>query len=171
MRALQPENRVRVGIMALVLVLLITGVGQSFTSVPMLFAQPLYYGEFSDSGALRAGDKVRIAGVDVGTVQELALATGHVVVRFTLDGNTVGTKSRLSIRTDTILGKKVLEVEPRGDEPLRPGATLPLSQTTTPYQIYDAFRDATKDAAGWDVGTIKQSLQVLTDTVDQTAPH
>jgi phospholipid/cholesterol/gamma-HCH transport system substrate-binding protein len=171
MRALHPENRVRVGIMALLLVLLVTGVGQSFTSVPMIFAKPRYYGEFSDSGALRAGDKVRIAGMDVGTVQELALATGHVVVRFTLDGNTIGTASRLSIRTDTILGKKVLEVEPRGDEPLRPGATLPLSQTTTPYQIYDAFRDATKDAAGWDVGTIKQSLQVLTDTVDQTAPH
>jgi MlaD protein len=157
--------------MALVLTLLVTAVGQSFTSVPMIFAQPRYYGEFSDSGALRAGDKVRIAGMDVGTVQKLTLAIGHVVVRFTLDGNTIGTASRLSIRTDTILGRKVLEVEPRGDEPLSPGATLPLSQTTTPYQIYDAFRDATKDAAGWDVGTIKQSLQVLTDTVDQTAPH
>jgi phospholipid/cholesterol/gamma-HCH transport system substrate-binding protein len=157
--------------MALLLVLLVTGVGQSFTSVPMLFAQPRYYGEFSDSGALRAGDKVRIAGMDVGTVQDLTLATGHVVVRFTLDGNPIGTQSRLSIRTDTILGRKVLEVEPRGEEPLRPGRTVPLAQTTTPYQIYDAFRDATKDAAGWDVGTIKQSLQVLTDTVDQTSPH
>jgi phospholipid/cholesterol/gamma-HCH transport system substrate-binding protein len=157
--------------MALAVALLVTAVGQSFTSVPMIFAEPRYYGEFSDSGALHAGDKVRIAGMDVGTVQELTLAVGHVVVRFTLDGNTIGTASRLSIRTDTILGRKVLEVEPRGDEPLRPGATLPLSQTTTPYQIYDAFRDATKDAAGWDVGTIKQSLQVLTDTVDQTAPH
>jgi phospholipid/cholesterol/gamma-HCH transport system substrate-binding protein len=157
--------------MALVLVLLVTGVGQSFTSVPMLFAQPRYYGEFSDSGALRAGDKVRIAGMDVGTVQDLTLATGHVVVRFTLDGNPIGTQSRLSIRTDTILGRKVLEVEPRGEEPLRPGGTVPLAQTTTPYQIYDAFRDATKDAAGWDVGTIRQSLQVPTDTVDQTSPH
>lgn len=171
MRALEPENRVRVGIAALILVLLVTGVGQSFTSVPMLFAQPRFYGEFADSGALRPGDKVRIAGMDVGTVQGLTLATGHVVVQFTLDGNSIGTASHLSIRTDTILGKKVLEIEPRGVEPLRPGATLPLSQTTTPYQIYDAFRDATKDAAGWDVGTIKQSLQVLTDTVDQTAPH
>ncbi|WP_319446867.1 MULTISPECIES: MCE family protein [unclassified Mycobacterium] len=171
MRALEPENRVRVGIMALLLVLLVTGVGQSFTSVPMLFAQPRYYGEFGDSGALRQGDKVRIAGMDVGSVQELSLATGHVVVRFTLDGNAIGNQSRLSIRTDTILGKKVLEVEPRGTDQLKPGGTIPLSQTTTPYQIYDAFRDATKDAAGWDIGTIKQSLQVLTDTVDQTSPH
>jgi len=171
MRALQPPNRVRIGIMAVILTLLATAVGQSFTSVPALFAEPRYYGEFTDSGGLRGGDKVRITGMDVGTVQELKIATGHVVVRFTIGANTIGTQSRLSIRTDTILGRKVLEVEPRGDQPLRPGATLPLDQTTAPYQIYDAFRDATRAAAGWDVGTVKQSLHVLSETVDQTYPH
>ncbi|MDT5304057.1 MAG: phospholipid/cholesterol/gamma-HCH transport system substrate-binding protein [Mycobacterium sp.] len=171
MRALQPHNGVRIGIMAVLLTLLATAVGQSFTSAPMLFAEPRYYGEFTDSGALRAGDKVRIAGMDVGTVQELKIATGHVVVRFTLGGNTIGAQSRLSIRTDTILGRKVLEIEPRGEQPLRAGATLPLDQTTTPYQIYDAFRDATKAAAGWDIDTVKQSLHVLSETVDQTYPH
>jgi phospholipid/cholesterol/gamma-HCH transport system substrate-binding protein len=171
MRVLEPQNRVRIGIMAIILAVLATAVGQSFTSVPMLFAQPRYYGEFTDSGALHAGDKVRITGMDVGTVQELKIATGHVVVRFTIGDNTIGTKSRLSVRTDTILGKKVLEIEPRGDRPLRPGETLPLSQTTTPYQIYDAFRDATKAAAGWDVDTVKQSLHVLSQTIEQTYPH
>ncbi|WP_067970874.1 MCE family protein [Mycolicibacter icosiumassiliensis] len=171
MRTLEPENRVRTGIMAVVLAVLATAVGQTFTSAPVLFAQPRYYGEFSDSGALRVGDKVRISGLDVGTVQELKIATGRVVVRFTLGGNTIGTRSRLSIRTDTVLGKKVLEIQPRGDTPLRSGGTLPLGQTTSPYQIYDAFLDATKATAGWDVGTIKQSLQVLSQTVDQTAPH
>ncbi|AFM20546.1 virulence factor Mce family protein (plasmid) [Mycolicibacterium chubuense NBB4] len=171
MRALEPGGRVRAGAMAVTLVALVTAVGQTFTSVPMLFAQPRYYGEFTDAGALRAGDKVRISGMDVGVVQELKIAAGHVVARFTIGDNTVGTQSRLSIRTDTILGRKVLEIEPRGDQVLRPGQTLPLDQTTTPYQIYDAFRDATKAAAGWDVNTIKESLHVLSDTVDQTYPH
>lgn len=171
MRALEPGNRVRVGVMAVVLTLLVVGVGQSFSTVPVLFAEPHFYGEFSDAGALRPGDKVRIAGMDVGTVQELKVKTGHVAVRFTLGGNIIGDQSRLSIRTDTILGRKVLEIEPRGEEPLRPGGTVPLDHTTSPYQIYDAFRDATKAAAGWDVNTIKQSLRVLSDTVDQTYPH
>jgi phospholipid/cholesterol/gamma-HCH transport system substrate-binding protein len=171
MRALEPANRVRIGIMVIVLAVLATAVGQSFTSVPMLFAEPRYYGEFTDSGGLRTGDKVRISGMDVGTVAELKIATGHVVVRFTIGAKTVGTQSRLSIRTDTILGRKVLAIEPRGDEPLRPGGTLPLDQTTTPYQIYDAFRDAAKDAAGWDIDTVKQSLGVLSQTIDQTYPH
>ncbi len=171
MRALEPENRVRTGAMAIILTVLATAVGQSFTSAPMLFPRPRYYGEFTDSGGLHAGDKVRITGMDVGVVQELKIATGHVVVGFTLGNNTVGTKSRLSIRTDTILGKKVIDIEPRGEQPLRPGATLPLGQTTTPYQIYDAFLDATHAAAGWDIDTVKQSLHVLSQTIDRTYPH
>lgn len=171
MRALEPANRVRTGAVAIVLALLATAVGQSFTSVPMLFAQPRYYGEFKDSGGLHVGDTVHITGVNVGTVQELKIAPGHVVVGFTTGEHAIGTKSRLSIRTDTILGKKVLEIDPGGDQPLHPGGTLRLSQTTSPYQIYDAFLDATRAASGWDVDTIKQSLRVLSQTVDQTYPH
>ncbi len=171
MRALEPENRVRTGVMAVVLAVVATLVGQSFTSVPMLFAQAQYYGQFTDASALHAGDKVRIAGMDVGSVQEIRLATGHVVVRFTIGDNVIGANSRLSIRTDTILGRKVLEVETLGEQTLHPGGTLALDQTTTPYQIYDAFRDATKAASGWDLDTVKQSLQVLSETVDQTYPH
>ncbi|MDY6870261.1 MAG: MCE family protein [Actinomycetota bacterium] len=171
MRALEPGNRVRIGIMAIILAVLATAVGQSFTSVPMLFAEPRYYGEFTDSGALRAGDKVRILGMDVGLVQEVKISTPRVVVRFTLGGHTIGTHSRLAIRTDTILGRKVLEIEPRGDQPLAPGGTLPVGQTTAPYQIYEAFDDATKVAAGWDLDTVKQSLRVLSETIGQTYPH
>lgn len=171
MRALQPANRVRTGTMAVILVVLATAVGQSFTSVPMVFSQPRYYGEFADSGGLHRGDKVRITGMEVGTVDELKIATGHVVVRFTIGDNTIGDKSRLSVRTDTILGKKVLEIEPRGQARLRPGGRLPRGQTTTPYQVYDAFLDATKAAAGWDIDTVKRSLQVLSQTVEQTYPH
>lgn len=171
MRTLQAPNRVRTGVLAIVLTALVTAVGQCFTSLPMIFAEPRYYGEFTDSGGLHRGDKVRITGMDVGVVQEIKIATGHVVVRFTLGDNAIGTKSRLSIRTDTILGKKVLEIEPRGEQSLRPGGTLPVGQTTTPYQIYDAFLDATNAAGGWDIDTVKRSLQVLSQTVEQTHPH
>ena len=93
------------------------------------------------------------------------------MIKFSLGTNSIGTESRLAIRTDTILGKKVLEVEARGNQQLRPGATLPLGQSTTPYQIYDAFFDVTKAAQGWNIDTVKQSLHVLSETVDQTYPH
>ncbi len=137
----------------------------------MLFAQPTYYGQFTDSGGLLVGDKVRIAGTDVGSVKSLAIDGDHVVMGFSLGGNQIGTDSRLAIRTDTILGKKVLEIEPQGSTVLRVNGVLPVGQTTTPYQIYDAFFDVTKAAAGWDINTVKQSLNVLSETIDQTYPH
>src|SRR5271165_636121 len=171
MRTLEPANRLRIGLMGLVVLLLVVGVGQTFTSVPMLFASPGYYGQFTDAGGMTTGDKVRIAGLTVGKVEGLKIDGDHVVMKFSTGSNTIGTESRLAIKTDTILGKKVLEIEPRGTQTLRANGTLPLGQSTTPYQIYDAFFDVTKAAAGWDIDTVKRSLNVLSQTIDQTYPH
>jgi len=171
MRTLEPPNRLRIGLMGIIVAALVVGVGQSFTSVPMLVARPSYFGQFTDSSGLNTNDKVRIAGMDVGRVEGLSIQGDHVLVKFSLGTNAIGTESRLAIKTDTILGKKILEVEARGSQPLLPGATLPLGQSTTPYQIYDAFFDVTKAATGWDIDSVKQSLHVLSETVDQTYPH
>src|ERR1700744_5151104 len=171
MRTLEPANRLRIGLMGLVVLLLVVGVGQTFTTVPMLFASPTYYGQFTDAGGMTAGDKVRIAGLTVGQVQDIKIDGDHVVMKFSTGSNTIGTESRLAIKTDTILGKKVLEIDPRGAQTLRPNGTLPLGQSATPYQIYDAFFDVTKAAAGWDIDTVKRSLNVLSQTIDQTYPH
>ena len=54
---------------------------------------------------------------------------------------------------------------------MKSNGVLPLGQTTTPYQIYDAFFDVTKAASGWDIDTVKRSLNVLTQTIDETYPH
>src|ERR1700758_643166 len=171
MRTLQPANRARIGLLGTTVLLLIVAVGQSFTSAPMLFATPIYFGQFTDTGQLNKGDKVRITGVEVGKVEGFKIDGAHVVVKFSLGSNTIGTESRLAIKTDTVLGKKVLEIEPKGTQTLRPGGVLPLGQSTTPYQIYDAFFDVTKAAAGWNIDTVKQSLNVLSQTIDQTYPH
>jgi phospholipid/cholesterol/gamma-HCH transport system substrate-binding protein len=171
MRTLEPPNRARIGIMGIIVTILVIGAGQSITSVPMLLARPSYYGQFTDTGGINSGDKVRIAGMNVGKVEGLKIDGDHIVVKFSIGTQTIGTESRLAIKTDTILGRKILEVEAKGSQPLRPGSTLPLGQSTTPYQIYDAFFDVTKAAEGWNIDTVKQSLHVLSETIDQTYPH
>ncbi len=171
MRTLEGSNRVRNGVMGIILLVVVIGVGQSFASVPMLFATPTYYAQFSDTGGLNKSDKVRIAGVDVGKVRSMSIDGDKVVIGFGLDGTQIGKETRASIRTDTILGRRNIELEPRGSDPLRPNGVLPLGQTTTPYQIYDAFFDVTKAASGWDTQTVKKSLNVLSETIDQTYPH
>ncbi len=171
MRTLEGSNRVRNGLMGIIILVVVIGVGQSFASVPMLFAKPTYYAQFSDTGGLNTGDNVRIAGVDVGQVRSMDIEGDRVRIGFSLDGTQIGTDSRAAIRTDTILGRRNIEIEPRGTQALRANGTLPLGQTTTPYQIYDAFFDVTKAASGWDTQTVKRSLNVLSETIDQTSPH
>jgi phospholipid/cholesterol/gamma-HCH transport system substrate-binding protein len=171
MRTLEGSNRIRNGLMGILILLLVIGVGQSFASVPMLFATPKFYAQFTDTGGLSPGDKVRIAGVDVGEVRSTEISGDKVIIGYSLGGNKIGTESRANIRTDTILGRKNLEIEPRGSTTLKANGVLPLGQTTTPYQIYDAFFDLTKAASGWDTNTVKESLNVLSDTIAQTSPH
>ena len=171
MRTLEGSNRVRNGVMGILVLLLVIGVGQSFASVPMLFATPTYYAQFSDTGGLNNGDKVRIAGVDVGQVRSMEIDGDKVVIGYSLDGTQIGTDSRAAIRTDTILGRRNIEIEPRGSTALKSNEILPLGQTTTPYQIYDAFFDVTEASSGWDTQTVKRSLNVLSETIDQTYPH
>ena len=171
MRTLEGSNRIRNGLMGILILALVIGVGQSFASVPMLFATPKFYAQFTDTGGLNPGDKVRIAGVDVGEVRSTEISGDKVIIGYSLGGAKIGTESRANIRTDTILGRKNLEIEPRGSTTLKANGILPLGQTTTPYQIYDAFFDLTKAASGWDTNTVKQSLNVLSETVAQTSPH
>src|SRR5882757_3268057 len=171
MRTLEGSNRVRNGVMGIILLVVAIGVGQSFASVPMLFATPTYYAQFSDTGGLNKSDKVRIAGVDVGKVRSMSIDGDKVVIGFGLDGTQIGKGTRASIRTDTILGRRNIELEPKGSTGLKPNGVLPLGQTTTPYQIYDAFFDVTKAASGWDTQTVKKSLNVLSETIAQTSPH
>lgn len=171
MRTLEGSDRVRQGLMGIIILALVVGVGQSFASVPMLFAQPVYYAQFTDTAGINKGDKVRIAGVDVGQVRSTGIEGDKVIIGYTLGGTRIGSESRAAIRTDTILGRKNIQIEPHGSEPLRPNGILPLGQTTTPYQIYDAFFDVTEAAAGWDTNSVKKSLNVLSETIDQTYPH
>ncbi|MEO6792251.1 MAG: MCE family protein [Mycobacterium sp.] len=170
MRTLEPPNRARIGIIGVATVALVTLVGQTFTSVPILFAEPSYFGQLSDTGGLNTGDKVRISGVDVGKVQDLSIEDDHVLVKFSVGANPIGTDSRIGVKTDTILGKKVLAIDPKGERKMPPQGVLPLGQSTTPYQLYDAVFDATKAASGWDIDTVKQSLKVLSETVTETSP-
>src|SRR5690349_4708387 len=171
MRTLEGSDRIRNGLMGIIILILVLGVGQSFASVPMLFATPTYYAQFSDTGGIGTGDKVRIAGVDVGTVRSLEIDGDRVRIGYSLGGTEIGTDSLAAIRTDTILGRRNMEIEPRGSDPLQANGVLPLGQTTTPYQIYDAFFDVSKNTAGWDTQTVKESLNVLSETIDQTYPH
>jgi len=117
MMTLQGNNRIRVGLIGLLIVAMVVAVGQSFASVPMLFAKPMYYAHFADAAGAMPGDKVRVSGYDVGQIKSLKIDGDRVKVGFTLGDYRIGQDSRLSIRTDTILGKLETIQQPFADQP------------------------------------------------------
>ncbi len=95
--------------------------GPKLYQCSMLFAKPSYYGQFTDSGGLRKGDRVRTPAWEA--PRRGLRVDGDHRGQFSIGTNTIGTESRLAIRTDTIR-QKVLD-QPRGAQRCRPGFCRP----------------------------------------------
>ena len=84
---------------------------------------------FSDVKGLKSGAVVRVAGVEVGKVTEVALADAEVeVVLEVKKGNEkrITTESRASIGSLSLLGEPVIDVSPAtAGTPLKNGDTIP----------------------------------------------
>lgn len=93
-----------------------------------------YNAAFSDVSGLENGDKVRIAGVEVGRVRGVDLAEGNTAdVEFTVAGDqVVHTSTEAMVRYENLTGDRYLELKRgKGDQSaLEPGGTLPISQTS-----------------------------------------
>jgi phospholipid/cholesterol/gamma-HCH transport system substrate-binding protein len=92
-----------------------------------------YRAEFTNVTGLEADDFVRIAGVEVGKVKNLAIRDDStVLVEFTAQDSVVLTEgSRAVIRYDDLIGGRYLQLVEGagGTTKLDPGATIPLAQT------------------------------------------
>ncbi|CAA0105475.1 putative phospholipid ABC transporter-binding protein MlaD [Mycolicibacterium vanbaalenii] len=92
-----------------------------------------YVAEFTNIGGLKNGDIVRIAGVEVGKVADIAIRSdASVAVDFNVDDTVQLTEtSRAVIRFDNLYGDRYLTLEAGdgGGKPLPPGSTIPISRT------------------------------------------
>ena len=101
-----------------------------------------YHANFIDATRLKGGQKVRIAGVPVGTVNNVKLNPNNTVdVAFTVDKRyTLYSSTRAVIRYDNLVGDRFLEITSGPGElrKLRPGATID-QQHTQPALDLDAL--------------------------------
>ncbi|MCV7177829.1 MCE family protein [Mycolicibacterium sphagni] len=93
----------------------------------------VYKAQFSNISGLAKGNFVRIAGVEVGKVQEIALQRdATLIVSFSVDPSVVLTDgSRAVIRYDNLIGGRYLALEEGAGATtvMNPGATIPLART------------------------------------------
>ena len=166
------SNTARTGLIGVIIVAALVLVSVNFERIASAFSSSVTYtAYFGDTGGLETGDKVFLAGVHVGDVEGVALDGDKVEIKFGVDGPALGVDTELAIKTLTVLGRKFLDVTPRGDKELPEGEPIPIEQTSTPYLLTDALGDLSTTVSRLDTDQVTNALDTLSQTLDQTAPN
>ena len=163
---------VRSGFIGLALILLVITVGLQPQRLVELATSIRHQALFTDAGGLSPGNDVRVSGVKVGTVSEVALKQGKALVTFMVDGRVrLGADTTAHIRTGTLLGQRLLTLESSGKGTLRSSDVIPVTRTGSPYSLNDAISELTANTRSTDTAALNQSLDTLAVTIDRLAPQ
>lgn len=163
---------IRTGFIGFVLVVLIIVIGLRSQQLVSMATSIRYQALFAEGGGLTAGNDVRVSGVKLGTVSDVALSQGKALVTFTLDAKVrLGSRTTAHIKTGTVLGARMLALEPAGSRVMHSSDVIPLSQTSSPYSLTDAVSDFAGNTAETDTGSLNRSLDTLAETIDRIAPR
>ncbi|MFE6864088.1 MCE family protein [Nocardia sp. NPDC057668] len=166
-------NRViNIGIVGIVLAVTISLSSLQFDRLPLVASGATFSAYFADAGGLVTGDPVQVAGVRSGRVESVELDGPKVKVRFRLNEQIeLGGKTTAAIKTNTMLGRKSLEVTPSGSGAIRGDEPIPLERTTSPYSLNDALGDLSTTVRDLDMESVNKTLDTLSTTfADTPAP-
>lgn len=166
------RSLINVGIVGLVMAVAIALSSLQFDRLPFVRSGAEYTAYFADAGGLLPGDQVQVAGVRSGQIESIKLDGAKVLVKFSLDESILlGKETSAAIKTNTVLGRKSLAVEPSGTGTIRADDTIPLSRTTSPYSLTDALGDLSSTVQGLDLDQANKTLDTLSQTfADTPAP-
>ncbi|KWX67968.1 MCE family protein [Mycobacterium sp. NAZ190054] len=172
MQKYRGSSLVRAGFLGVVLIALVIVVGLQPQQLWAMATSVRYQAVFAEAGGLTAGNDVKVSGVTVGSVSDVELARGTALVTFSVDGTVrMGTDTTAGIGIATVLGERVLVLEPSGSESLGSMGVIPLTRTGSPYSLTDAVGEFTSNTAATDTAAINQSLDTLSDTIERIAPQ
>ncbi|GAB3005731.1 MCE family protein [Amycolatopsis acidiphila] len=168
MKSFQQRNPVPIAVVGLVLMVLGLIVALNADDLPIIGAGTTYTADFTEAAGLKADDEVRVAGVKVGKVTDVALDGPQVKVSFKVKDAWLGDKTSAAIKIKTLLGQKYLALDPVGDKTLDPGTAIPKERTLAPYDVLDAFRDLSSTVDQINTQQLAQSFDTLSQTLSGT---
>ncbi|WP_407667617.1 MCE family protein [Mycolicibacterium arseniciresistens] len=170
MTPLAQRSRPAVGAVGTLILVALVAAAFSYDKLPLIKRTADYSAYFAEAGGIKPGSEVRVSGLEVGTVGDVTLAGTQVLVEFTVrKGVDLGDRTEAAIKTETVLGTKMLEVTPRGEGEL--DGPIPMDRTTSPYDLPDALGDLTTTISGLDTAQLSTSLSTLADTFADTPPE
>ncbi|MGC4934005.1 MCE family protein [Gordonia sp. DT30] len=161
------RSPVSIGGIGILIVLMVAISAFYLTSLPLVGQQATYHAKFTEAAGLKSGNEVRVAGVKVGEVNDVTLDGDRVDVKFRVSNTWIGNQTQASIQIKTVLGQKYLSLNPRGSEAADPD--VPLTDTVSPYDVIEAFSDASNQIQDLDTTQLATSMQSLSEAFSGTA--
>ncbi|MBV5245749.1 MCE family protein [Mycolicibacterium sp. PAM1] len=172
MQKYRGASLVRAGFLGAVLIALVIVVGLQPQQLWAMATSVRYQAVFAEAGGLAAGNEVKVSGVTVGSVSDVALDRGSALVTFSVDSAVrVGDATTATVGISTVLGERVLVLKPDGSRSLGSMGVIPLTRTGSPYSLTDAVGEFTTNTEGTDTAAINQSLDTLSETIERVAPQ
>jgi phospholipid/cholesterol/gamma-HCH transport system substrate-binding protein len=168
MKPFRERDPMMMGISGLIIIVVLVYLAFNAQSLPIIGGGTIYRAQFSEAGGLKTTDEVRIAGVKVGTVTGVDLVGDHVTVSFRVKGAFIGDTSSAAIKIKTLLGQKYLAIDSTGNKKLSPRKEIPLSRTTSPYDVVDAFNQLSVTTSEINTKQLAQALNTISATFSNT---
>lgn len=164
MKPFRERNPYIIGVVSLTVIVLLVLTAFYSDDLPIVGGGTTYTADFTEDAGLIPSDDVTIAGVNVGKVTSVSLEGQHVRVDFKVKNAWIGDQSTADIKIKTLLGSKYIEITPQGTNPLDPNTAIPVSRTTSPYDVLDAFNGLSQTVDQLNTDQLAQSFQVLSET-------
>ncbi|SDP88641.1 phospholipid/cholesterol/gamma-HCH transport system substrate-binding protein [Actinopolyspora xinjiangensis] len=168
MKSFQKRDPIRIGIAGLLVLVLGFLLAMNYKSLPFV-SGTTYTARFSEAGGLAEGDTVRVAGVKVGSVTGVELENAHVKVSFDVRDAWVGDGTVAAIKVGTLLGKKYLALDTKGQRRQSPSDPIPLRRTMSPYDVIETFSQLSETVGKVDTAQLAKSFRTLSDTFEGTS--
>ncbi|WP_185091176.1 MCE family protein [Gordonia oryzae] len=167
------RTRRQIGVIGIVVTAMVVVVALQMDKLPLISPISTYTAYFDDAGGLVAGDIVTVAGVNVGTVEGIRLASTDAgtkaAVSFRMnDTVSMGTDTQAAIKTETVLGRRNLTILPHGIGRIGPGGEIPNRNTVAPYSLTDALDNATDTLSQTNTAELNKALDTLSVTFSAT---
>ena len=129
-----------------------------------------YHAELNHAAGLRAGDKVRVAGLEVGKVTSVTASGDLVRVDFTTDDDVaLTTDTSTEVKLASLLGQRYLALDPGEGGPLDGGDTIDRDRAVGSYTIERFWLEAPDQVAKLDLPLLHQAIDTLSTDL-RTAP-
>ncbi|MEO5874665.1 MAG: MCE family protein [Streptosporangiaceae bacterium] len=124
-----------------------------------------YNARFSDASGLRAGDSVRIAGVEVGRVEKISVVDHRIArVRFTVERDRkLPSSASATIKYLNLVGQRYIQIDQGAGDlaPMTPGGTIPVERTTPALDLtvlFNGFKPLFQALSPQDVNALATSI-------------